>query len=112
MDKQTIDIKELKDLIKDSERYRDFVIFDEPVVFCEYFKDDDADIVQLHSIQTCDTLGGKKFFGFCGVCTWFHNKLTPRDGDSYTEKMLIYGYDWFKTEGGGCGLDVLVGSDW
>ena len=43
--------KELKDILIKSDRYKDFILLDKPIIFKELFKDEDFDVVQLHSTQ-------------------------------------------------------------
>lgn len=103
---------ELKELLKNNERYRDFHIFKNPAKFNEKFAGKDADVVQLHSIQTYGD--NKDICGFCGQCSWKNGVLTPLDGDTYSENMTVYGYKWWNDEKEGIkwGLDILVGTDW
>ncbi len=103
---------ELKELLKDNDRYSNFTIFDVPVKFKDEFANKPANVVQLHSIQTYGD--GKDICGFCGQCSWKNNVLTPLDGDSYSENMTVYGYNWWsnKEENIDKGLDILVGTDW
>lgn len=105
---------ELKELLKNNERYKTFTILDAPIMFKEKFAGIDADVVQLHSIQTYGDEHNKDILGFCGVCKWKNNILTPCDGDSYSDKMTVYGYEWWsnKDENVNKGLDILVGTDW
>lgn len=90
------------------ERYKDFTYLDTPKKFCELMANKNFDIVQVHSTQLC---GENDIVGFCGVFKWENDTLTPLDGDSYNEKMLVYGYSEFVTEGKNC-IDILAGEDW
>lgn len=104
----------LKEIIRNSDRYKDFIILDKPMVFKDLFINKNIDVVQLHSTQTYDIPGGKDIVGFCGVCEWKNNQLKSLDGDSYTPNMLVLGYSWFSNEeeGVNVGLDILVGENW
>ena len=108
-------IEELKKILKNEynkDRYEGFTVFDVPVKFNEYFAGRDFEVVQLHSIQTYHN--GECICGFCGQISWKNNILKPLDGDSYSEKMTVYGYEEFSNEEEGIthGLDILVGTDW
>lgn len=105
----------MNDLIKNlaEGRYKSLTMLSEPIKFNEAFKDIDIDVVQLHSIELirvnekqCDIVG------FCGAFSWKNNLIQPLDGDTYWADMYIYGYEWFDTDDGGKGLDILVGNDW
>jgi len=85
------------------DRYKNFTILDEPVVFCEWQKDNNIDLVQLHSLQDC----GGDIIGFCGIFEWKNNELKPLDGDSYSKYTEVYGYSWFFRDDKKC-LDILV----
>lgn len=96
------------DYIKSKERYEDFTFFDEPVMFNEFFKDSDYDVVQIHDINKLHIKGHEdEIVGFAGSFKWKDNTLFSLDGDSYTEKMKVYGYELFDYEGEK-GLDILV----
>ena len=96
-----------KEIIKKLPRYQNFTIVEDPISFNEMFKDTNIDVVQLHSVEViADTI-----VGFCGVFMWHDNTLTPLDGDSYSENVLVLGYDWFEHNGEKC-LDILVDNDW
>ena len=85
------------------ERYKRFVILDNPVEFKDLFIDHDIPCVQLHSLHAVDNI----IVGFCGVFKWENNEIIPLDGDSYNKHVLVYGYEWFDQ-----GIDILVGDDW
>ena len=89
-------------------RYKDFTYLDEPTEFCELFKDQNYDVVQVHDTTPITGLGS--IIGFAGQFEWKNNKLTPLDGDSYTSHMIVIGYNEFSHEGLKC-LDVLS-EDW
>ena len=76
-----------------------------PVKFNQLFADQDINLVQVHSDF------GKVPVGFCGVFSWKDNKITPLDYDSYNPEMLVYGYEWFKSEDSWA-LEIFVGDDW
>ncbi len=105
---------ELKEFLKDNERYKGFTILDKPIKFEDYFADKNIDVVQLHSIETYGDEHNKDVIGFCGVCKWKEGKIEALDGDSYTSQMTIYGYEWWSNEEEGIekGIDILVGTDW
>ena len=95
------------EIVKQLPRYKDFTIVKEPIKFKDMFAGQNIDCVQLHSTEVVfDTI-----VGFCGVFMWHDNTLTPLDGDSYSENVLVLGYDWFEHNGEKC-LDILVGNDW
>lgn len=95
------------EIVKQLPRYANFTIAEEPIKFKDMFAGQNIDCVQLHSIEAVfDTI-----VGFCGVFMWHDNKLTALDGDSYSENVLVLGYDWFENNGERC-LDILVGNDW
>lgn len=109
---------ELKEIILNDERYKDFTILDEPIPFNEFAKDQDIQIVQTHSTQTV-CVGKeepyKKFIiGFWGQFEWKDGKVNPLDGDYYNDSMMVLGYEWFTNEEEGItkGLDILTGEDW
>jgi hypothetical protein len=109
---------ELKEVISDDERYKGFTILDNPVPFNEFAKDQDIQLVQLHStqiIQVGNEPPYKKFIiGFWGQFEWKNNKLNSLDGDSYSDSMMVLGHKWFTNEEEGItkGLDILTGEDW
>ena len=84
--------------IKNHPRYNKFAFFESPVWFEEYFKDKDYSIVQLYDIRPISEHIPDPI-GFVGKFKWKSNKLTPLDGDSYTEHMPIYGYHEFEHDG-------------
>ena len=98
----------ITNLVNNNPRYKKFTILDTAVPFKDMYKDTDIPVVQLHSIQSC---GGNDIVGFCGVCSWKNNILFPLDGDSYSDEMLIYGYDWFEDNNNRKCLDILV-NEW
>ena len=70
----------------DNKSFEDFKILDKPVEFCQFFKDQNLDIVQVYSkINTGDII-------FCGIFEWSNNQAFSLDGDNFNERMLIYGY--------------------
>lgn len=95
------------EIIQRLPRYKDFTIVEKPIKFKDMFAGQNIDLVQLHSTEVVfDTI-----VGFCGVFQWRDNKLLPLDGDSYSENVIVLGYDWFENNGKKC-LDILVGDDW
>lgn len=106
---------ELKELIKNSERYKDFCLLDKPIPFKEMFSNKDFNVVQLHSTQIMTYKDNSKYIGgFCGVFKWENNKIISLDGDSYCDYFKVLGYSEFKNEKEGIssGIDILVGNDW
>lgn len=101
-----------KKVISNSERYKDFTLLDKPGSFCCLFADCDIHVVQLHSTEGYETPEGSDIVGFCGAFQWIGNKLTPLDGDSYSETVLVLGYKWFSDKEQNLCLDILVGDDW
>ena len=104
-------MKDFREIIQDMDRYKDFTILDNPVLFKDMFANRNIDVVQLHSIQ----VDNDRICGFCGSFEWKDNKIIPHDGDSYTADMLVYGYNWWgdaTTENNEyvevLGLDILV----
>lgn len=100
----------LKKLIKNNPRYKDFTLLECPVRFKDMQADNDIQLVQLHSIAECEP---NDVVGFCGVCSWTNNELKSLDGDSYSDEMLVYGYSWFTNEEENItkAIDILV-LDW
>lgn len=101
-----MEIKILKEILKNNERYNDFTLFETPVRFKDMQANIDIKEVQLHSVELC---GENDIVGFCGAFSWVNNILTPLDGDSYSENTLVYGYSWFEDADGNKCLDILVG---
>ena len=97
-------------MIKEGQRYEDFAFLDTPVPFSEFAKDKDIDRVQLHPVVTMKN--GDVFAHFGGVFRWQDNTITSLDGDSYNDKFLVHGFEWFTTTNGETGLDVIVMGDW
>ena len=94
-----------KEIIKENDRYKNFTILDEPIEFKDLFKDEDIKTVQLHSIETYTVADVTVIGGFCGSFKWKNNSIESIDNDSYTARMLVYGYERFNN-----GVDVLVKS--
>lgn len=106
---------ELKELIMNSERYKDFCLLDTPIPFKEMFKNKDFDVVQLYSTQIITHKDGSKhLIGFCGAFKWKNRKIISLDEDSYCDDFKVLGYTEFKNEKEGIssGIDILVGNDW
>lgn len=83
--------------------------------FNQLFKNEDFDVVQLHSAEIFEYKNGTKdFVGFCGVFEWKNNCIEPLDGDSYCDKFKVIGYEKFINEEENVknGIDILVGEDW
>lgn len=102
---------ELKDILKTSDRYKNFIFLDKPVCFKDMFKDKNFDTVQLHSTQIIDVGDGMKdIVGFCGVFKWYNNKITSLDGDNYSDSFNVLGFEEFHYEENGMqlkGIDIL-----
>jgi len=102
--------EELKVLISSEEnkdRYKDFVILDNPVPFNEFAKDKNIDCVQPHIIISHQ---GKTFITWAGSFEWKNNEINSLDGNCYDETMNILAYEWFenKEENVNCGLEIIV----
>ena len=102
--------EELKVLISNDEnkdRYKDFVILDNPVPFNEFAKDKNIDCVQPRIIISHQ---GKTFITWFGSFEWKNNELNSLDGDCYNETMNVLAYEWFGDAVGNfkCGLDIIV----
>lgn len=106
----------LKDIIKNIDRYKNFTLLDKPIKFKDLYKDENIELVQIHSIESFNIQGTDKkdIVGFCGVFKWENNNIISLDGDSYSENMKVLGYDWWSNEDEHIekGLDILVGEDW
>lgn len=104
--------EKLYGIIKNSDRYKEFILLDESISFDKLFKNENFDSVQLHSTQIIKYKDGtESIVGFCGAFEWRDNKLTSLDGDLYSESTEVLGYHEFKfTEQGSLksGLDILV----
>lgn len=102
---------ELKDVLKASDRYKNFTFLDKPVCFKDMFKDKNFDVVQLHSTQIIDIGNGiKDIVGFCGAFKWHNNEITPLDGDDYNNNFNVLGFEEFDYEENGMqlkGIDIL-----
>lgn len=48
--------------------------------------------------------------GFFGAFSWDGEKITPLDHDTYSEEMLVIGYDFFTNPDAGVnnGLEIIV----
>lgn len=102
--------KELKELILSKDRYNDFIILDNPVLFKDLFKDKDYDVVQVHDTTLFSYENGEKdIVGFSGVFEWKNNTIKSLDYDTYSEDMEILGYCEFLNEETNVnkGLDIL-----
>ena len=98
--------QELKDLLKNLERYKNFTLLEDAVAFNEFFAGKDIPVVQIHDATTIGS-DHDDILGFCGVFAWENNKIQALDGDSYTADMQMIGYNWFEADGRKC-LDILV----
>ena len=105
--------KELKEIIKNSDRYSEFTLLDEPIPFKDLFKDENFDCVQLHSAQIFSYKNGiKDIVGFCGAFSWMNNVIKSLDGDSYNDSVAVLGYERFTIKDKNNCIDTLVGDDW
>lgn len=102
--------KELNEIIKKSDRYKNFIILNTPTPFTELFKNKDFDCVQLHSTQIFQCDGIKDIVGFCGSFSWINNKLESLDGDLYSDNTNVIGYCVFNYGENNImkGIDILV----
>ena len=111
MNDEYVQNSELIDILKNSDRYKKFIFFDNPVCFKDMFKDRNFDTVQLHSTQIIDIGNGmKNIVGFCGAFKWYNNKITSLDGDNYSESFSVLGFKEFDYEEDGMqlkGIDIL-----
>lgn len=96
-----------KEVIKGNELYEDFTIVDDPIPFKEMYAGRDISRVELYSTQVFTVDGKDHIMGFCGVFEWKDGEVHPLDGDSYSDSVLVLGYD--EDEDGLC---ILVGNDW
>ena len=104
-------MKNWREIIKEDVRYKDFILLDEPIAFCEMFTNQNIPCVQLHSMQTFGDENEQDVIGFCGCFKWNDNNITSLDGDTYTKDTTIYGYSWFTNKNEKC-LNILVGEEW
>lgn len=106
---------ELREIIKNSERYENFTLLDKPVAFRDLFPGEDFDCVQLHSTQVFDLPnGGKDIIGFAGAFKYIGGTVSSLDGDSYSDTFQVLGYERFDNEEYGVknGIEVLAGKGW
>ena len=96
-----------KEAIKHDAEYSDYIILDNPAPFNEMYANRDIPRVQLYSTQVFTVDGVEHIVGFCGVFEWKNNEIIPLDGDSYSDKLHVLGYE----EDENC-LCILVGNDW
>lgn len=104
-------LEELKQLINERYAECDLTFLDSPVPFCKMFKDKSYDMVQVYSSQVIDFGDGKKnIVGFSGVFKWEDNKLISLDGDTYSEKYEVIGYETWANEAEGVksGLSIWI----
>lgn len=80
------------------------------VEFTELFAGKPYDCVQLHSAQIISYRDQKDVAGFFGAFSWDGEKITPLDHDTYSEEMLVIGYDLFTNPDAGVnnGLEIIV----
>lgn len=95
-----------KEVIKHNDKYKNFVIVENPIHFTEMYAGRDIPRVQLYSTSVFSVDGKEQLIGFCGVFEWKNNEIISLDQDSYSN-FLVLGYK----ECDNC-LCVLVGSDW
>lgn len=103
-------LAEKKEILTKSERYSHFTLLDEPKKFTELFAGKPYDCVQLHSAQIISYRDQKDVAGFFGAFSWDGEKITPLDHDTYSEEMLVIGYDLFTNPDAGVnnGLEIIV----
>lgn len=104
-------MEDWKEVVKSDVHYKNFILLDKPVMFCEMFANQNIPCVQLHSTQVYKVENESYIVGFCGCFKWINDEIIPFDGDSYSENTMIYGYEWFTNENIKY-LDILVGEDW
>lgn len=105
-------MSELKEIIKNSDRYNEFTLLDKPISFKELFKDENFDCVQLHSTHILSYKNGvKDIVGFCGVFSWINNTIESLDGDSYRDNFNLLGYKRVTTQDKDKCIDILT-EDW
>ena len=95
------------DYLKTIDRYKNFTFLEDPVPFNEFFQGENYSLVQLHDIHNCGSVDQPEIVGFAGAFQWVGDILTPLDGDTYYDDMLITGYNKFDYKGD-TGLDILV----
>ena len=100
---------EIRNLIMQDERYKNFKLLDNPMKFSELFADYDDIKVETHSTGIWEIDGKKSLVGFCGIFKWKDKKAVPLDGDSYNKDVTIFGYRWWLED---ALLFILVGNDW
>ena len=93
--------------IKANPRYSDFTYLDAPVMFDEFFKDKDYDVVQIQDINPISEIYPDPI-GFAGQFEWKSNEITSLDGDSYTKDMPVHGYKEYTSNDGEKCVDILT----
>ena len=76
-------------------------------MFSEFFKDRDYDMVQIHDIRPISESIPDPI-GFVGKFKWKSNTITSLDGDSYTDKMPIWGFEEYTSKDGMKCIDILT----
>lgn len=103
-----------KEILDHSCRYENFTILKQPMYFDELFSGRDIPNVGLHSIETIGN--DEEIIGFCGCFSWKDGKVISLDGDSYTKKTIVYGYEeWEHLSDNNNiehNLDILVWDEW
>ena len=97
-----------KEILDESEEYDECTILDNPMPFNEVFKNMDFDVVSVHSLQVYTCNDNDNIIGFIGNFKWKNNEITSLDGDNYSDKVLVYGYDMYTTDEGKTILTILV----
>lgn len=100
-------MEKLIEIIKQDNRYSDFIFLSKEVLFKDLFKNQNIDTVQIHDTTVFEHDNKQYIVGFAGVFSWKDNTIHSSDGDTYTENTRIIGYDWFKTDTEEC-LDILA----
>jgi hypothetical protein len=112
-------MSELKEMMENTKyavehdkRYEGFTIMDKPTPFKNLFKNEDLDVVQLHTAARVDNTNF--IIGFCGCFEWKNNEIRPLDHDSYSSNTTVYAYSRFSTNHNKSlnAIDIIVGNDW
>ena len=113
---------DIKKYISSDERYKNFILLHDGEDLIDLLKHvlrvDNIPLIQVHSIEPVEDDKGKiiNIVGFVGQCAYKDGEIISLDGDSYSPKMTVYGYEWFdynttEVDGLGLGLDILVGNN-
>ncbi len=98
--------KKLMDILKSSERYSAFTLYDKSVLFkTTPLFSEKYEVIQVHDSTI---IGETEICGFAGVCKVLNGEIRSLDGDSYSPDMTIIGYEEFKNNDGKLCLDVIA----